>query len=284
MASPALRTYPLGESSAETDRLVQQATELQPYASALLDRCHLTPGASAVDLGCGPLGILDLLSERVGLRGEVTGLDANPTHVALARDLVRARGLANVRVIEGDARRTDLPSSSFDLVWARLVLINVPDPRAVVAEMVRLAKPGGYVAVLEVDEVPRICYPSHPAWDQLCEVYLAAFQEEGADAFIGRRLPTLLRTAGLEDVGVEAHAEIYPVGHTRRTLVPDLVRALRPRIVGRLLTEQALDELDRAVRDHLEDPHTLVLPQLIFLAWGRKPLTVAGGRAAAPAS
>ncbi|MBV9355919.1 MAG: methyltransferase domain-containing protein [Chloroflexi bacterium] len=274
--SPTLGAYPLGASTAETDRLGRQAAELRPQASDLLDRCQLSPGARALDLGCGPLGILDLLSERVGPGGQVTGLDADPRHVALARELVRERGLTNVHIIEGDARTTGLPSSSFDLVHARTLLVNVLDPPAVVAEMIRLVKPGGYVAVHEPDVAASVCYPPLPAWDQLRGVFLTAFQQDGADLFIGRRLPTLLREAGLEDVGVEARADVYPLGHTRRTIVPDLVRALRPRIVSRLLSEQALDELDRAVRDHLEDPHTLVVPHLYFLAWGRQPLTVPG--------
>jgi hypothetical protein len=43
-------------------------------------------------------------------------------------------------------------------------------------------------------------------------------------------------------------------------------------IVGLGLADQGeLDALDRAVRSHLDDPHTLVMPHLSFLAWGRKP-------------
>jgi len=35
--------------------------------------------------------------------------------------------------------------------------------------------------------------------------------------------------------------------------------------------EQELDDLDRAAREHLDNPDVLVLPGLYFLAWGRKP-------------
>jgi hypothetical protein len=38
-----------------------------------------------------------------------------------------------------------------------------------------------------------------------------------------------------------------------------------------LADQQELDELDRAVRTHLDDPQTLVMPHLFFLVWGRKP-------------
>jgi hypothetical protein len=150
-------------------------------------------------------------------------------------------------------------------------LINVPDPAAVVAEMVRLARPGGWVAVLEPDAVS-VCYPPHPAWDRLMEIFLSAQQVDGADTFIGRRLPELFRQAGLADIGVAAQADIYPAGNTRRTVRADLVRSMRPKILAAgIATERELDEVDHAVREHLSDPDTLVMPHLLFLAWGRKP-------------
>ena len=70
----------------------------------------------------------------------------------------------------------------------------------------------------------------------------------------------------------EARADIFPPGHTRRTIFPDLVRSLRATIVELgLMGEAELDELDRAVRAHLDDPDVLVLPHLYFLVWGRRP-------------
>ncbi len=112
---------------------------------------------------------------------------------------------------------------------ARTLLINIPDPAAVVAEMVRLARPGGWVAVLEPDGGGNVCYPRTPAWDRLGQIFLSAQQVDGADTFIGRRLPELLRRAGLAAVGVEAKADIYPAEHSRRTLRADLVRSSAPR-------------------------------------------------------
>ena len=65
----------------------------------------------------------------------------------MAAEFVSAHGLSGVPIVTADARRTGLRSGSFDLVHARTLLINVPEPAVVVAEMVRLAKPGGRVAV-----------------------------------------------------------------------------------------------------------------------------------------
>ena len=267
-----LHGYALGLGVGESTRLRRQAGELRPEAEALLARIGLRPGDAAIDLGCGPHGILRLLSAAVSPGGRVVGLDAHLAHVAMATKYARRHGLGNVEVIEGDARHTGLPSGSFSLVHARTLLVTIPEPAGVLAEMARLARPGGWVASLEPDCEHSLCYPALPAWGQLQEIFLASFSRSGADPFIGRRLPELYRQAGLDEVGLTVYAGAYPAGHSRRTVIPDLVRSLHPVIIERgLASERELAELDREVRQHLADPRTLMVPHLMVAAWGRKP-------------
>jgi ubiquinone/menaquinone biosynthesis C-methylase UbiE len=264
--------YALGSSTGESARLQRQADELAPDSAALLDRVALRAGQSAIDLGCGPRGILDLLAARTSPGGRVVGLDANPAHTAMAAEFVSGHGLGGVQIVTADARRTGLPSDSFNLVHARTLLVNVPDPAIVMAEMVRLAKPGGQVAVTEPDSELALCYPPLPAFDRISELFHAAFRRNGADSAIGRRVPELFRQAGLTDVGVESRTQMYPPGNSRRTVRLDLVRAMRPQVVQLgLADEKELAALDAAVRPHLEDPRTVVMSGLLFLVWGRKP-------------
>jgi ubiquinone/menaquinone biosynthesis C-methylase UbiE len=263
--------YALGSNPAESARLQRQADELAVDSAVLLDRVGLDVGAAAIDLGCGPRGILDLLAERVSPAGRVVGLDSDPSHSAMAKTFVAERGL-EVEILTADARNTGLPAGSFDLVHARTLLINVPEPGEVVAEMVRLAKPGGYVASMEPDTEHVLCYPPHGAFTRLCEIFPLVAARNGADPDMGRRVPELLRDAGLEDVGAEVRAQLYPVRHSRRTIRLDLVRTMRPQIVEMgIATHRELDELDRAARKHLDDPRTVVMSGLLFLCWGRKP-------------
>ena len=264
--------YALGSNTAESARLQRQADELAPDSRALLDRIALRPGDSAIDLGCGPRGILELLTERVLPGGRVVGLDADPAHVAMASELVAQRALSGIEIVRADARHTGLPSNSFDLAHARTLLVTLPEPAEVLDEMVRLVRPGGWVASLEADGEAAICYPPHPAFDRLCELFTVAFSRNGADPLTGRRLAELYRQAGLHDVTVEARAPLHPVGHSRRTIRADLVRSLRPQILDMgLADERELDELDAAIREHLDNPDTVVMPFVYFLASGRKP-------------
>jgi SAM-dependent methyltransferase len=200
------------------------------------------------------------------------GLDADPAHTAMAAGFVCDRKLSGVEIVTADARHTGLPPGSFDLVHARTLLVNLPEPAQVMAEMVRLAKPGGQVAVTEPDTEQVLCYPPHPAFDQMGEIFQVAFRRNGADPAIGRRVPELFRQTGLTDVGVESRTQMYPPGNSRRTVRLDLVRAMGPQIVAMgLASKEELDELDAALRPHLEDPRTVVMTGLLFLVWGRKP-------------
>src|SRR6476620_8715374 len=79
--SPMSVTYALGRDTAEAERLRRQTTEHQPLAAELLDRIGAAEGQSAIDVGCGPRGILKLLAERVGPRGRDVGLEVDPVHV-----------------------------------------------------------------------------------------------------------------------------------------------------------------------------------------------------------
>ena len=101
--------------------------------------------------------MLDILSERVGPTGHVIGIERNRQSVVRAKHFVHDRTLTNVAVIQGDASATGLPGDTFDLVHARLLLVNVPYVEAVVREMFRLSRPGGVVASHEADYIAHFC-------------------------------------------------------------------------------------------------------------------------------
>jgi SAM-dependent methyltransferase len=269
---PSAAVYTLGRTAEEADRLRRQSAELLALSAGLVDRSGIGQGQQAIDLGCGPSGIIELLCERVGPGGRVVGVDLDAALASSARELTREKGLANAEIIQADARHTGLPSSSFDLVHARTLLVNIPYPGQVAAEMARLTKPGGWVASMEPDMPGMLCHPPHPAWDRLVEISTATYRSDGADLRVGRRVPGLLRDAGLTDIAAEARADFYPPGHSRRTVRLDLVLSMRAKIVQRgIASEHELAELDQVLRLHLADPATLVIPHLFVLTWGRKP-------------
>jgi ubiquinone/menaquinone biosynthesis C-methylase UbiE len=102
-----------------------------------------------------------------------------------ARRGVAERGLA-VQLVQDDATSLALPSASFGFVHERTVLLNVAEPETVVAEMVRIARPGGVVALEEPDSANWLCDPPHPAFATLHEALLGAYRAAGKNFDQGR--------------------------------------------------------------------------------------------------
>lgn len=264
--------YFLGYRSEEQKRLQEQAEQLAGESGWLFDQVGPLDGCRVVEIGCGPHGCLDALAERVGPSGSVVGVERSEDAVELARQLVAERGLANVKVRHGDGRATGLEHGSFDLATSRLVLVNVPQPEEIVSEAVALVRPGGTVAFHEADYVAHVCDPPLDAWTRLVDLLNSFSQLNGTDLFVGRRLPGLLRSAGLADVQSRPIVHIYEPGHGRRTILADFVDNLSERIIdAELITRGELDQLQATLRRHLDDPNTLVLSHLFIQAWGKKP-------------
>src|SRR5262249_29877730 len=120
--------YLLGTSHGERERLLKQCEIFRPQARWLLGKVGIQPGWRAVDVGCGPLGIVDLLAERVGPAGNVVGFERDPRMLEWLRASLTERNLTNVEPIQGDASAIDLSAGSFDFVHERFVLLNVLNP------------------------------------------------------------------------------------------------------------------------------------------------------------
>jgi SAM-dependent methyltransferase len=264
--------YLLGHRRAEQERLERQAEELAPESEALFDGIGVGAGWRAVEIGCGPRGCLELLSKRVGAAGRVVGVELSTEQAQRARTLAVEHGWANVTVHAGDARRTGLDAGGFDLATARLVLVNVPEPEAIVAEMLRLVRPGGWVALHEADSTTQRCDPPLSAFDRLLEILDLYAKRNGIDRAIGARAPRLLREAGVVDVRTQALVHAYDVAHPRRRLLLDFAENARARVVASGVADAAeLDALTAALARHLDDPATFVVSSLFVQAWGRRP-------------
>jgi SAM-dependent methyltransferase len=264
--------YLLSYDRAEEQRLHHQAQTLAGETQRMFDRIGVSAGARVVEIGCGPQGALDLLAERVGPSGTVVGVERNEEAARLAQRFVADRKLPNARVIHGDGRATGLPRSAFDLATARLVLVNVPQPEEIVAEMAALVRPGGKVAFYEGEWSGAICDPPLPAWDRAMDLVHAYSSMSGIDLFIGRKIPRMLREAGLVDIQVDCLTHVCPPGHSQRMLLPHFVENLRDRLLARkIIGSDELNDLLRQLKRHIDDPHTLVIVGPFIQVWGRRP-------------
>lgn len=111
----------------------------------------LRSGDHVLDIGCGPgwfwAAAADLLPQPIAL----TLVDLSPGMVAEARGRCEALQFGSVRGEAADATSLPFADDTFDAVIAMHMLYHLPDPRAAIAEMERVLKPGGYLAVTTND-------------------------------------------------------------------------------------------------------------------------------------
>lgn len=265
-------SYPIARRTGEIERLRVQAAAMEFDAGVLLDRIGVRPGWRCLDLGCGPGAMLPLLSARTGPTGRVLGLDADPVMLEAARAWAETRHLANVELVEADAYRTGFPSDVFDFVHVRYLAGTAGQPGELLAEALRLARPGGVVAFQEPDTDTLECHPGHPAWDRLKAALQEGFACVGADTRLAKRLFRLFHQAGLGDVRYRPFLVGVTSGEPMTDYLPATIESIRGTLVGRgILSEAELDFALAACRQHLAKPDTVFRTFLTAQVWGRKP-------------
>jgi ubiquinone/menaquinone biosynthesis C-methylase UbiE len=158
-------------------------------------------GDAVLEVGCGTGVVVRDLATMLGARGRVVGVDRSRATVKAARLLAGAHALRsrmNFRVADGE--RLPFRAGRFDVALAITVMLHVADPGTVVKEMARVVRRGGRVALQDQDfGAVVLAHPDRSLTARILDHVVARLYPE---PYSGRRLPRLLREAGLEDVRV----------------------------------------------------------------------------------
>ncbi|MBK8294004.1 MAG: bifunctional demethylmenaquinone methyltransferase/2-methoxy-6-polyprenyl-1,4-benzoquinol methylase UbiE [Solirubrobacterales bacterium] len=127
----------------------------QTWRERAADRVRLEDGQKALDLCCGTGDLSFALAERTGPEGEVTGADFSRPMLALAEEKATARGVTQVGFEWADALELPYGDEEFDAVTIAFGARNLADLDRGLAEMHRVLKPGGRLAILEITQPSR---------------------------------------------------------------------------------------------------------------------------------
>jgi SAM-dependent methyltransferase len=248
----------------------------EAMTARLLEVTAPRPGERVLELACGPGGVGIAAARVVGPTGEVVVSDVAAEMTAIAAGRAAALGLGNVRALTLDLDGLDQPDQAYHVVLCREGLMFAFDPAHAVAEIRRVLRPGGRMAVSVWG--PRARNPwLGVVFDAVGEVLGAPVPPPGipgpfalADA---DRLGRLLTAAGLAEVAVDE----LPVPLGDRSLDAWLTRTSA--LAGALAKRLAMldDPARRALRARLEEavgpyrtPDGLAFPGLALVASGRR--------------
>jgi len=141
---PQGEQWQLSGNAAELYERVVVRYNLGLWAPVLIERADLQRGERVLDIACGTGVVTRLAAQKVGVEGQVTGLDLNPGMLAVARSLSPGSG-ASITWVESSAVAMDVPDAAFDVVVCQQGLQFFPDQPAALREIRRVLVPGGRV-------------------------------------------------------------------------------------------------------------------------------------------
>jgi SAM-dependent methyltransferase len=260
--------YLLADQVSEVERLQLQSRVWEPSGRQLLTKIGDGSGVRALDVGCGALGWLRILSEWVGPSGQVVGTDIDERLLDAARSFLEAEEIANVELAVDDLFDSRLESECFDLVHARFVIAPLGRGAEQVASHCRLVRPGGSLVLEEWDLGSWHFNPPAPAAERLIRLLSEIFAALGGEA--GRVLPNLLSEIGIEEPEMDAHVIALKPGHPYLQLPLQFSVALESRLLD-TLTEDELVALRGEAERELATPGRWGTTFMVIQSWGRRP-------------
>lgn len=233
-----------------------QADAIRPQESTVVHGYGLADDAHVLDVGCGTGEFVKRLG---GLLPEsrFVGVDVIESHLEAARENCRELGdRATFRV--GDAFALEFDDESFDLTVNRHMLQSVPRPEEVVAELLRVTRPGGRLHVLAEDYAMIHFHPVEGDTDGFWHRGPIVFgRAVGTDLRIGRRVFTVLQRLGLE--AIEVHYATVDTLRVPRQTILAIWEAWRDGFAEPIarhteLSREEVDEYWKAMIECLERP------------------------------
>jgi ubiquinone/menaquinone biosynthesis C-methylase UbiE len=174
------------------------------FGEQIVSRLPLRPAVRVLDVGSGS-GALSIPAARKG--AEVVAVDLAPTMVARLTARAQAEGLSSLHARVGDGTRLDLEDDSVDIAVSLNGVSLFPDLAGGLAELVRVTRSGGEVAIITFGPLPEVEFiafflaalrTTAPAVVPASAAPMPPFRLADASVF-----DRTLRAAGLRDVSVE---------------------------------------------------------------------------------
>ncbi len=252
--------YAISEQNLERQKLL--ARIMAPVTDRLLESLPLPSASRCLDIGCGMGETTRQLAGKLGNGVELIGVDQDPNLIEVARSGPPVAD-AKITFQQGDAAHLEFDDQTFDFVFARYLLHHLDHPQAVLAEMLRVCKSGGIVAVQEPDCAKQYCFPDSWAFERIPEIYGSLF----ANPFIGRRLYSLFQQLGCPSPHLDVITKAGVNVELRRSYRMVMV-AIGPALIEKgILDSKELQELCDELRRVEEQEDVLCVWSPTFSVW-----------------
>lgn len=190
--------YMMGRTSAEYQRLRQQARMWEDSTRAIFSQIGLGAGMSCLDVGCGPGEVMRVMGEHVGQSGRVLGLDVDGKIGSEALSVLRAAGGSQFEFQQGDVEKLEsISDAGFDLIYARLVLLHLRDRMAALKKLWSWLRPGGWLVIQEYSFAGAATHPACELFAEWQRTFFEVCQRTGKSPHLGLEVPLMFVESGI---------------------------------------------------------------------------------------
>ncbi len=258
----------------EINRLEEQAESWKAETGKLLDLVQLKSGWACADMGCGPRGILDLLSEGTGKDGLVVGLDFRQDFLLAAKEYIEKTNLGNVQLLWANLFDMPIEANMFDLTHVRFVFSEIGCDNKILDNMISVTKPGGLIVSQEADLTTWHCHPPQEDWQKLKDILIRFYESLGRDINAGLRTCNLFKRAGLMSVRSREVDLDLTIGNPYRPGLLRFIESHRKAIKeAGIAGDKELDEIFRSCQEIVDNAEIEVRSYTLHQVWGRVPKT-----------
>jgi ubiquinone/menaquinone biosynthesis C-methylase UbiE len=236
--------YILADVSDEQYRMKLLEFAFDSLTQRRLASCPIKAGDYCLEIGPGAGSIARWMADQVGATGNVIAIDKHPAHF-------RDEGRHNIELLAADITSKEVHSAYqnyFDIIHARFVMVHIAHCEKLIAKLVTLLKPGGWLVLEEPDFTTTAALSDK---DKNAYATITALQKlimrNGANTSYARKLPYLFQELNLSDIQAEGYV---PIAHGKSPLTEMHYRTIR-HLKDALLTSGLVDEetLDAFLED-----------------------------------
>lgn len=225
----------------------------------MLEDLPVSPDAAVLDVATGTGEFARALSPMVG---SVVGLDATDAMMEQGTSFIQQAGIDNISFKKGVAEDIPFESGAFDIVASRYAFHHFADPKPVIAEMVRVCKPGGHIIIVDIIIPDKSTAAENNYYEWLCD-------QSHTRALHPGEFESYLRLFGMEPISARTRLlennlnEWMDFSLTQKVHREQILRAARAELAGGPKTGLGAFEKDS----------TLCFHQLGLAVVARKPGT-----------
>jgi SAM-dependent methyltransferase len=253
-------SYNISETNPERQGLL--GYNYNQLAAKYYQQISLPEKSHILDLGCGQGEATRLLYQTFS-PAQCIGFDLDEALIEIAIN----KGGGPIYQ-QGNAKKLPFENDSFDLVFARLLLIHVPGCEDVIQEMVRVCKPGGTVMVQDL-VIPKTAdlYPENWAYEKINQ----AMRELFANPDMGKQLPLLFKNHGLADIRIRSDIFLLHEKGLAKKLMTQTAEGMLERMLENGILEESkkTEFIEEMKRVEASNNYTFLTNPFITV-WGAK--------------